>query len=126
MEKCQYILGPDLPPSASVEERTQVENACNQRSFVVFGRSAKSWLADSLVPEYVLRGAIIRHIKAGKSVFHKYKDDGSGQLIDRHVQANVSLSEDHDIYVSIALEDDAMIILYAHEHTPGKLRLSQK
>jgi hypothetical protein len=125
MEKCQYILGRDLPPSASAEERSQVENACNQRSFVVFGRSAKSWLADSSVPEYVLRGAIIRHIKAGKQVFHKYKDDGSGQLIDRDVQANISLSEDHDIYVEIALEDDVMIILYAHEHTPGKLRLPQ-
>jgi hypothetical protein len=123
MEKCRYILERDLPSQASGEELVQVENACNQHKFVRFGRTAKEWLANSSVPECQLRGAIIRHIKAGKRVFHKYKDDGSGQLIERDVQANITIFDGHDIYVEIALEGDTLIILYAHEHTPGKPRL---
>lgn len=56
-------------------------------------------------------------------MFHKYKDDSSGHLLEKHVQANVTLPCGPDIYVEVVLMDEAMIIIYAHEHTAGKLRL---
>ena len=54
-------------------------------------------------------------------MFHKYKDDFSGDLIPRDVQANVTLSVGFDVYVEVALMDEGMIIIYAHDHTPEKL-----
>ena len=125
MEKCQYILERDLPSMASAEELARVEKACNQRSLASLGRSAKESIAKWSVPEYALRGDIIRHIKSGKKVFHKFKDDGSGDLIENDVQANITLSAGFDVYVEIWLEDDDMIVIYAHDHTPGRLRLPQ-
>ncbi len=58
-------------------------------------------------------------------MFQKYRDDGSGQLLAKHVQANVTLSCGPDIYVEVVIMQEAMIIIYAHDHTPGKLRLPQ-
>ena len=77
------------------------------------------------VPECEMRGAIIRHIKAGKRVFHKFKADRSDDLIDNDVQANVALSEGFDIYVEIWLADAKMIVVYAHDHRTGEPRLPQ-
>ena len=77
------------------------------------------------IQEVQVRGAISRHIKDGKRMFHKYRDYGSHQILANHVQANVTLSCGPDIYVEVVLMQDAMIIVYAHDHTPGKLRLPQ-
>ena len=81
--------------------------------------------AGTAVTKPQLRGAIIRHINTGKRMFHKYRDDGTGKLLPNHVQANVTLSCGPDIYVEVVVMQDALIIIYAHEHTPGKLRLPQ-
>ncbi len=121
MQKCQYIREHDLPPPATAEEIAQVRNACDQRGTASFGRSAKESLSRWQVPEVQLRGAIIRHITLGRRMFHKYKDDFSGDLIPRDVQANVTLSVGFDVYVEVALMDEGMIIIYAHDHTPEKL-----
>ena len=75
--------------------------------------------------EVQLRAAIIRHISAGKRMFHKYRDDGSRRCLPNHVQANVSIPCGIDIYVEVVLMQDSMIIIYAHDHTPGRLRLPQ-
>jgi hypothetical protein len=58
-------------------------------------------------------------------MFHKFSDDGTGRLLPGHVQANVTLSAGPDIYVEVVLMQDSMIIIYAHDHTPGKSRLPQ-
>jgi hypothetical protein len=125
MEKCQYILERDLPSSASAEELARITTACSQRATVQLGRSAKESLASWSIPEYTLRGAIIRHIKDGKKVFHKIKDYRTGELIEDDVQANVTLSDGFDVYVEIWLENDILIVIYAHDHNPGQPRLPQ-
>jgi hypothetical protein len=125
MEKCQYILECNLPPSATADEIVRVERACNQRSTTELGRSAKESIAKWSIPEYALRGDIIRHIKAGKKIFRKYKDKRSNELIPDDVQANVTLSAGFDIYVEIWLVDDTMIVVYAHDHRAGEPRLPQ-
>jgi len=59
-------------------------------------------------------------------MFRKFKNDGSGGLIPDNVQANVTVSAiASDIYVEIALYPKGMVVIYAHEHTFGKLRLPQ-
>ena len=58
-------------------------------------------------------------------MFHKYKDDGSGDLLTGHIQANVTLPTDFDVYVELVLMEKGMIIIYAHDHTHGKRRLPQ-
>ena len=58
-------------------------------------------------------------------MFHKFKDDHSGTLIPKDVQANITLSTGSDVYVEVALMDEGMIVIYAHDHTPGKSRLPQ-
>ena len=125
MEKCQYILERDLPSSATADEIARVEKACSQRATAELGRSAKASIATWSIPEYALRGDIIRHIKAGKRVFHKYKDNRTGELIPDDVQANVTLSAGFDIYVEVWLVDDTMIVVYAHDHRPDEPRLPQ-
>lgn len=125
MQKCQYILERDLPPLASADEIAHIKGACDQRATAELGYSAKKSIAAWQIQEFQLRGAISHHIKDGKRMFHKYKDDGSGHLLPNHVQANVTLSCGPDIYVEVVLMRDAMIIIYAHDHTPGKLRLPQ-
>jgi hypothetical protein len=125
MAKCQYIRENDLPPSATQDEVTHVRHACDQRATAQLGYSAKQSTAKWRLPEVQLRGAIIRHIAAGKKMFHKYKDDGSGDLLLGHVQANITLPIGFDIYVEVILMEKDMIIMYAHDHTLGKLRLPQ-
>ena len=125
MQKCQYIRECDLPPLASAVEIARIRAACDQRAKAGLGYSAKQSIALWRVPEAQLRGAIIRHINAGRRMFHKFKDDSSGTLIPQDVQANVTLSTGSDIYVEVALMDEGMIIIYAHDHTHGKLRLPQ-
>ena len=58
-------------------------------------------------------------------MFQKYKDDGSGELLPKHIQANITLPIGFDVYVEVVLMESSMIIIYAHEHTPGKLLLPQ-
>ena len=125
MQKCQYIRESDLPPPASAAEVAHVRAACDQRAKTGLGRSAKGSIALWCISEAHLRGAIIRHINAGKRMFHKFKDDYSGALIPNDVQANVTLSTGSDVYVEVALMDEGMIIIYAHDHTLGKSRLPQ-
>jgi hypothetical protein len=125
VSKCQYILERDLPPLATADEIAHVRAACDQRVTAGLGDSAKESIAKWTTSEAALRGSIIRHITAHKKVFHKFKDDRSGDLIPRDVQANVTLSAGFDVYVEIALMDEGMIIIYAHDHTPGKLLLPQ-
>ena len=67
----------------------------------------------------------MRHIRDGKRVFHKFNDDGSGQLLDKDVQANVTLSGGSEIYIEVFIEDDSMIQINAHKHRPGKRLLPQ-
>ncbi len=123
MQKCQYVLEHYLPPVATSEEIAQVRSACDQRGTASLGRSAKESISKWRVPEEQLRGAIIRHITQGKRMFRKYKNDFSGDLIPCDVQANVALPTGIDVYVEIALMEEGMVIIYAHDHTPGKLRL---
>ncbi len=125
MQKCQYIREHDLPPPATAEEIAQVRNACDQRGTASFGRSAKESLSLWRISEAQIRGSLIRHITLGRRVFHKYKNDSSGDLIPRDVQANVTLPAGFDVYVEVALMGEGMIIIYAHDHTPGKLLLPQ-
>ena len=125
MQKCQYIRESDLPPLATTDDIAHIRGACDQRATTELGFSAKKSISAWQIQEVQLRGAIVRHINAGKRLFHKYKDDRNGKLLPKHVQANVTLSSGPDIYVEAVLMQDAMIILYAHDHTPGKLRLPQ-
>jgi hypothetical protein len=125
MDKYQCIREYDLPPLASAAEIAHIRAACDQRTTAELGYSAKQSIALWRIPEVQLRGAIICHITAGKRMFHKFTDDGSGKLLSGHVQANVTLSAGPDIYVEAVLMEHSMIIIYAHDHTPGKLRLPQ-
>jgi hypothetical protein len=125
MQKCQYIRESDLPPLASAAEVAHIRVACDQRATTELGYSANKSIAVWQIQEVQLRGAVSHHIRDGKRMFHKYRDDGSGKLLPNHVQANVTLSSGPDIYVEVVLMQDAMIIIYAHDHTPGKLRLPQ-
>jgi hypothetical protein len=77
------------------------------------------------VVEAPLRGAIIRHIKQGRRMFRKFDRDHPGHLLQGHIQANISLLEDLDIYVEVILMEQDMIIIYAHDHTPGRYLLPQ-
>jgi hypothetical protein len=125
VKKYQYILELDLPPLASADEIAHIKGACDQRATTELGYSAKKSIAAWQIQEVQLRGAISHHIKDGKRMFHKFKNDGSGKLLPNHVQANVTLSSGPDIYVEVVLMQDAMIVIFAHDHTPGKLRLPQ-
>lgn len=116
MQKYQYIRECDLPSPASAAELQYVETACALSANVSYGDSAKDWLSDTRTPECQLRGAIIRHIRDGKRVFHKFKEGSKKELIPDDVQANVTFPDGADVYVEIWLEGDGVITIYAHEH----------
>jgi hypothetical protein len=125
MQKCQYILEQDLPPRAGPDQIKHVQRAC-ELDKARLGQSAKSYTAHRWrVHESQLRGAILSHIAAAKRVFLKFAQDGSRNLLPNHLQANVSLFEDLDIYVEMVLMQNEIIIINAHDHTPGVPRLPQ-
>jgi hypothetical protein len=126
MEKCQYILERNLPSLASADELAHIATACRDSFTVRYGRSAKQAMANWSVPEEEIRKAIIRHVETGKKVFRKFKLGSKTEFIPDDVQANVSLSDDHDIYVEIWLEQETLIVIYSHDHNPGMPRLPQK
>ena len=125
MAKCQYKRECDLPPTGTQDQADHIRRACDQRATALLGYSAKLSTAKWQLPEVQLRGAIIRHITAGRKMFQKYKDDGSGTLLLGHVQANITLPTGFDVYVEMILMEKGMIIINAHDHTPGKLLLPQ-
>ncbi len=125
MPQCRYILERDLPPVANESEISHIKRACDQRATAHLGRSAKEAITQWQIQEVQLRGAISRHIAAGKRMFHKYTSDGTSTLLVGHIQANVTLPIGFDIYVEAILMDKSMIIINAHTHTPGKLLLPQ-
>lgn len=125
MQKCQYILEQDLPPLAGESQIKYVQRAC-ELDKARLGQSAKSYTAHRWrVHESQLRGAILSHIAAAKRIFLKFVQDGSRNLLPNHLQANVSLFEDLDIYVEMVLMQNEIIIINAHDHTPNVLRLPQ-
>jgi hypothetical protein len=125
MRKCQYILEQDLPPRAGADQIKHVQRAC-ELDKARLGQSAKSYTAHRWrVHESQLRGAILSHISAAKRIFLKFAQDGSSSLLPNHLQANVSLFEDLDIYVEMVLMQNEIIIINAHDHTPNVPRLPQ-
>jgi hypothetical protein len=125
MQKCQYILEQDLPALAEDGQIKHVQRAC-ELDKARLGQSAKSYTAHRWrVHESQLRGAILSHIGAAKRVFLKFTQDGSRNLLPNHLQANVSLFEDLDIYVEMVLMQNEIIIINAHDHTPNVPRLPQ-
>jgi hypothetical protein len=125
MQKCQYIPERYLPPLAGNGQVEHVKRAC-ELDKARLGQSAKSYSANRWhVHESQLRGAIIDHISARKRVFLKFAQPGGGALIPNHLQANVSLFEDLDIYVEMVLMQNEIIIINAHDHTPNVPRLPQ-
>jgi hypothetical protein len=125
MEKCQYILECNLPSLATGGELARIAEACHDRSTVRYGRSAKEAMANWSIPEQQIRNAITRHIELGRKFFHKLQFGSKTDLIPNDVQANVTLVDGFDVYIEIAIEDGILIIIYAHEHYPGKPRLPQ-
>ena len=125
MQECQYILEQDLPPQAGVDQIKHVQRAC-ELDKARLGQSAKSYTAHRWhVHESQLRGSILGHIAAERRVFFKFAQDGSRRLLPNHLQANVSLFEDLDIYAELVLMQNEIIIIYAHDHTPNVPRLPQ-
>ena len=125
MQTCQYIPERYLPPLAVEGQVEHVQRAC-ELDKARLGQSAKSYTAQRWrVHESQLRGAILSHIAAAKRVFLKFAQDGSRNLLPNHLQANVSLFEDLDIYVEMVLMQKEIIIINAHDHTPNVPRLPQ-
>jgi hypothetical protein len=117
MQKCQYILEQDLPPLGQESQIKHVKNACDMNK-APLGPSALSYTLLWKIHESQLRGAIVRHIEAGKRIFRKFAP-GSRRLLEKNLQANVSLPDGPDVYVEMVLMNNQMIILNAHNHTPG-------
>jgi hypothetical protein len=125
MQKCQYILEQDLPQLAGESQIKHVQRAC-ELDKARLGQSAKSYTAHRWrVHESQLRGAIISHITVARRIFLKFAQDGSRSIIPNHLQANVSLLDDLDIYVEMVLMQNEIIIINAHDHTPNVPRLPQ-
>jgi len=102
-----------------------VQRAC-ELDKARLGQSARSYAAHRWrIHESQLRGAIVSHILAARRVFLKFAQDGSRRAIPNHLQANVSLFEDLDIYVEMVLMQNEIIIINAHDHTPTVPRLPQ-
>ena len=117
MEKCQYILERDLPPLAGEGQIKHVKNACDMNK-APLSPTALRYAFLWRIHESQLRGAIVSHIEAGKRVFRKFAP-GSRRLLENNLQANVSLAEGPDIYLEMVLMNNEMIILNAHNHSPG-------
>ena len=125
MGECQYILEQELPPLAGESQIKHAQRAC-ELDKARLGQSAKSYTAYRWrVHESQLRGAILSHIAAASRIFLKFAQDGSHNIIPNHLQANVSLFQDLDIYVELVLMQNEIIIIYAHDHTPNVPRLPQ-
>jgi hypothetical protein len=123
MQKCQYILEQECPPLAGVDQIKHVQRAC-ELDKARLGQSAKSYTACRWrIHESQLRGAILSHISASRRIFLKLAQDDSRRIIPNHLQANVSLFDDLDIYVEMVLMQNEIIIVNAHDHTPGTPRL---
>jgi hypothetical protein len=75
-----------------------------------------------LVPRFRLGIAVFEHIELKRKVFAKF--DVDGRLISGKMHANVTLTEDLNVYVEIELRGQEVVILAAHSHMPG-LRLPQ-
>ena len=125
MQMCQYIPERYLPPLAAEGQVEHVKRAC-ELDKARLGQTARSYTAQRWrVHESQLRAAILSHIAAAKRVFLKFAQDGSRNLLRNHLQANVSLFEDLDIYVEMVLMQKEIIIINAHDHTPNVPRLPQ-
>jgi hypothetical protein len=102
-----------------------VQRACELNK-ARLGQSAKSYTAHRWrIHESQLRGAILGHIASGKRIFLKFAQDGTRKTMLNHLQANVTLLEDLDIYVEMVLMQSEIIIIYAHDHTLDAPRLPQ-
>jgi hypothetical protein len=114
-----------LPPPASMEQVAKVREACELDKAPLSGKSSNYATRVWQVHESQLRGAIIGHIATGKRIFRKHEPGGSRRLLPNHVQANVNLDEDRQIYIEMILMDNGIVILNAHPHEPGQPRLPQ-
>ena len=125
MQECRWIPERELPPSASLEQIAQVRDACQK------ARARLGWKAQNhatriwLVHESQIRGAIVRHIDAGRRVFRKHETGGRRRLLPNNLHANVNLDEDRQIYVEFVMMQNQTIIINAHEHECGVARLPQ-
>jgi hypothetical protein len=125
MQKCQYILEQYLPPLAAENQIKHVQTAC-ELDKARLGQSAQSHAARRWrIHESQLRGAIVSHICEHRRVFLKFAQGGNNSLLPNHLQANITLFPELDIYVEMVLKEQQIIIIYAHDHPEGVPRLPQ-
>jgi hypothetical protein len=124
MTKCQYKLLSELGPLATEDEIARIKSAC-ECDRARLGQRSRSYVTRWRIHESQLRGAVVAHVEAGWRIFHKFIQDGTRRVLPCNLEANISLSEDHDIYVEFILMEGEMIIINAHDHSPDIRRLPQ-
>jgi hypothetical protein len=112
-----------VPPIANAESVEYVRQVCRAgRAYIRRGTTERYLDQVWCVPRTRLALAVAEHVELKRKVFVKL--DADGQCLDGKMQANVTLAEAIDVYVEIELRGSQIVILAAHNHTPG-LRLPQ-
>ena len=113
-----------IPPIADAESVEHVRQICRGSGQALIRRGLTERYLDQVwcVPRFRLVESVAEHIELKRKVFKKL--DVDGRCLDCKMQANVTLAEDIDVYVEIELRGNQIVILAAHNHTPG-IRLPQ-
>ena len=117
MSQCESSQESWPPPEADPNQVRRVTLAYNLK-LLQLGSTAQSNVDNNWrIHPSVLRKAVYDHIETHKrKVYLKYDEKCPGQLLESHLQANVELFEDREIYVEMVLKKNAIVILYAHDH----------
>lgn len=116
MPECQTAHRNGLPPEATQDQIQKVKRACEWDK-IRLGSSAQYHVIRWQTTKHGLRHAVLDHIDKGRKVFRKFSPNTPDILLEMNLQANVSLTENKDVYVEMILTDHVLVILNAHEHS---------
>lgn len=107
-----------LPPKANDEDFLIVLDACREGRALVSRSNCKRTerlLIGTWQTTFArLQQAVVEHIELNRRVYKKIGNDG--RLLDRFLQANVTLYSGMNIYVEMQITSSYLVILAAHSH----------
>ncbi len=123
MTECHLLQDEGLPPEADPEQVEKVKMACKWDK-ITLGSSAQYHVNRWKIGLTGIRNAITSHIGKRRKIFKKPAQDTKGAIMDGHLQANITILDDMEVYVEMVLTTGVWVIVNAHEHTTAR-RLPQ-
>lgn len=108
-----------LPPLADADDIEIIFKACLRQQALVRKHPTENCLRNWDVSFSRLQMSIFEHIKSKRKVYRKFDNDG--RLLERKMQANITLYEGLNVYVEMEIKNNRLVIIAAHDHYTREL-----